>query len=309
MTALLRAPLSSGIQFTSKISDGESTEMPFAKSMSSVNDCLMKKNRSSNLGLIVRGSNQSKRGHLAKASHESLDVESATMADNKRVVRRQSIDGGLEVLKSRFHKFKESDFLANSDYYKKLADAQDPKYCVVACVDSRVCPTKILGLQPGEALTVRNIANLVPPYEHGPSETTSALEFAGTFPLINDILVIGHSKCGGINALMQSGVDPGERIKGWLQVAKTARLTTKAAYGYLNFEKQCQHCEMESVNSSLLNLLTYPWIVKRVNEGTLNLHGGYYNFVDCSFEYWTLDYRQELEGGSKYGFKNHAVWR
>ncbi|KAF3339420.1 beta carbonic anhydrase 5 [Carex littledalei] len=307
MAALLRTPLSSGIQFASRVSDVESIDTPFGKSMIVINDRRMKQSRSLSAGLIVRGSDQSKRGHVAKASQES-DIQPTTLADNKLAARGQAIDG-LEVLKNRFHKFKESDYLANSDYYKKLAQGQDPKYFIVACCDSRVCPTKILGIQPGEAFTVRNIANLVPPYEHGPSETTSALEFAASLPLIRDILVIGHSKCGGINALMQNDGDYGERIEGWLSVAKSARLTTKAAYGYLNFDKQCQHCEMESVNSSLLNLLTYPWIEKKVNEGKLNLHGGYYNFIDCSFEYWTLDYRQELEGGSKYGFKNHSVWR
>jgi carbonic anhydrase len=64
----------------------------------------------------------------------------------------------------------------------------------------------------------------------------------------------------------------------------------------------------ESINSSLLNLLTYPWINKRVNEGTLNLHGGYYNFIDCTFEKWTLVYREGLEGGSKYAIKNRSTW-
>jgi hypothetical protein len=64
----------------------------------------------------------------------------------------------------------------------------------------------------------------------------------------------------------------------------------------------------ESINSSLLNLLTYPWIKKRVNEGTLNLHGGYYNFIDCTFEKWTLVYREGLEGGSKYAIKNRSTW-
>lgn len=266
----------------------------------------MKQNGSVNPSLALRGSEQSKHRHVPKASHESTDVESV-VADNKKVGRGRGTYG-VEVLKSRFRKFKENDYLKNTDHYRKLAQGQDPKFCIIACIDSRVCPTKILGLQPGEAFIVRNIANLVPPYEHGPSETTSALEFAANFPLIKDILVIGHSNCGGINALMQN-TSFGERIDGWLSVGKSARLTTKAAYGFLNFEKQCQHCEMESVNSSLLNLLTYPWIEKKVNEGELNLHGGYYNFLDCSFEYWTLDYRQELEGGSKYGFKNHAVWR
>ncbi|WP_323174860.1 carbonic anhydrase, partial [Natrialba sp. PRR66] len=62
--------------------------------------------------------------------------------------------------------------------YKSLAEQQTPKFMVVACADSRVCPSSILGFQPGEAFTVRNVANLVPPFEHGTSEISAALEFA-----------------------------------------------------------------------------------------------------------------------------------
>nr|CAB3457284.1 unnamed protein product [Digitaria exilis] len=149
-------------------------------------------------------------------------------------------------LKARFMDFKQRNYVENFSNYQSLAEQQTPKFMVVACADSRVCPSRILGFQPGEAFTVRNVANLVPPYEHGGSETSAALEFA-------------------VNSLQ------------------------------------------ESINSSLLNLLTYPWIEKRVNEGTLNLHGGYYNFVDCTFEKWTLVYRQGLEGGSKYAIKNRCI--
>ncbi|RWW14062.1 hypothetical protein GW17_00022197 [Ensete ventricosum] len=187
---------------------------------------------------------------------------------------------------------------------------------VIACADSRVCPSNILGFQPGEAFTVRNIANLVPPFQHGASETSAALEFAvntleaSKFHKVANILVVGHSRCGGIQALMSMKNDPGSRsfIKDWVSIGKTARLSTKAAAGNLSFEMQCRHCEKESINGSLLNLLTYPWIEKRVSEATLSLHGGYYDFVNCTFEKWTLVYRERLEGGSKYAIKNRSLW-
>ena len=133
-----------------------------------------------------------------------------------------------------------------------------------------------------------------------------------SFAQVPNVLVVGHSRCGGIQALMsmKSKDDSGPRsfIRDWVSIGKSARLSTEAAAGNLNFELQCRHCEKESINSSLLNLLTYPWIEKRVNEGTLSLHGGYYNFVDCTFEKWTLVYRQGLEGGSKYAIKNRSTW-
>ncbi|XP_047047542.1 beta carbonic anhydrase 5, chloroplastic-like [Lolium rigidum] len=219
----------------------------------------------------------------------------------------------LGELKARFMDFKQRNYVENSTKYQNLAEQQTPEFMVVACADSRVCPTSILGLQPGDAFTVRNIANLVPPYEHGASETTAALEFAVNTLKVPNVLVVGHSRCGGIQALMSmknKKDDSSSRsfIRDWVSLGKSARLSTEAAAGNLNFESQCRHCEKESINSSLLNLLTYPWIEERVKEGSLNLHAGYYNFIDCTFEKWTLVYRPGLEGGSKYAIKNRSTW-
>ncbi|KAL5201496.1 hypothetical protein ABZP36_035850 [Zizania latifolia] len=219
----------------------------------------------------------------------------------------------FKELKSRFMDFKQRNCVENFSNYQNLAEQQTPKFMVVACADSRVCPSSVLGFQPGEAFTVRNVANLVPPYQHGASETSAALEFAVNTLLVENVLVVGHSRCGGIQALMsmKSKQDDSESrsfIRDWVSIGKSARLSTEAAAGNLNFELQCRHCEKESINSSLLNLLTYPWIEKRVNEGSLSLHGGYYNFIDCTFEKWTLVYRQGLEGGSKYAIKNRSTW-
>uniref|UniRef100_A0A804QCI6 Carbonic anhydrase n=1 Tax=Zea mays TaxID=4577 RepID=A0A804QCI6_MAIZE len=212
-------------------------------------------------------------------------------------------------LKARFMDFKQRNYVEKFSNYQTLAEQQTPKFMVVACADSRVCPTAVLGFQPGEAFTVRNVANLVPPYEHGGTETSAALEFAVNTLQVENVLVIGHSRCGGIQALMSMKDDSTSGfIKNWVSIGKSARLSTKAAAGNMSFDIQCKHCEKESINSSLLNLLTYPWIEKRVNEGTLNLHGGYYNFVDCTFEKWTLLYREGLEGGSKYAIKNRSTW-
>ncbi|KAH0455770.1 hypothetical protein IEQ34_015802 [Dendrobium chrysotoxum] len=215
----------------------------------------------------------------------------------KKSDRRHDLkDNDLDPLKEfegRFLKFKKQDYLENLDHYQNLAQGQSPKFMVIACADSRVCPSKILGFQPGEAFTVRNVANLVPPYQ------------------VSNILVVGHSCCGGIRALMSMKQKSNSKsfIRDWVSLAKSARLSTEAAVGNLSFEKQCTHCEkVESINGSLLNLLTYPWIEERVTEAVLSLHGGYYDFTDCSFEKWTLVYRESLEGGSKFAIKGCSTW-
>ncbi|KAK8969692.1 hypothetical protein KSP40_PGU020007 [Platanthera guangdongensis] len=216
----------------------------------------------------------------------------------------------LQELKLRFLKFKKQTYLANLDHYQNLAHVQSPKFMVVACADSRVCPSKILGFQPGEAFTVRNVANLVPPYQHGASETSAALEFAVNSLKVPNIFIIGHSCCGGIRALMSMKQKSASKsfIEDWVSIAKSARLSTEATVGNLSFDKQCTHCEKESINGSVLNLLTYPWIEEKVTGGSLLLHGGYYDFTDCSFEKWTLVYRENLEGGSKFAIKGCSTW-
>ncbi|MQK22544.1 carbonic anhydrase, partial [Escherichia coli] len=82
-----------------------------------------------------------------------------------------------------------------------------PKFMVIACADSRVCPSNILGFQPGEVFMIRNIANLVPVMKNGPSECNAALEFAVTTLQVENILVIGHSSCAGIETLMNMQED------------------------------------------------------------------------------------------------------
>ncbi|KAM0919641.1 hypothetical protein ACQ4PT_008056 [Festuca glaucescens] len=255
-----------------------------------------------------------RRQHRTKASRDHSGLTRQLLDFQHDTVNEPDGDyDPLGQLKARFMDFKQRNYVENSTKYQNLAEQQTPEFMVVACADSRVCPTSILGLQPGDAFTVRNIANLVPPYEHGASETTAALEFAVNTLKVPNVLVVGHSRCGGIQALMSmknKKDDSSSRsfIRDWVSLGKSARLSTEAAAGNLNFESQCRHCEKESINSSLLNLLTYPWIEERVKEGTLNLHAGYYNFVDCTFEKWTLVYRPGLEGGSKYAIKNRSTW-
>ncbi|XVF23849.1 hypothetical protein REPUB_Repub13aG0075200 [Reevesia pubescens] len=126
------------------------------------------------------------------------------------------------------------------------------QFMVIAFADSMVCLSTILGFRPGEAFMIRNVANLVPPLENGPSETNAALEFAVKTLKVENILIIGHSCCGGIQTLM-SMKDNGDS-------------RTEAAANHLSFVQQCRICEKESINRSLLNLLTYPWIKDRVRK-------------------------------------------
>ncbi|XP_061973302.1 beta carbonic anhydrase 5, chloroplastic-like isoform X2 [Populus nigra] len=215
----------------------------------------------------------------------------------------------FDEMKHRFLSFKKQKYLGEVEHFKTLAEVQSPKFMVIACVDSRVCPSNILGFQPGEAFMVRNVANLVPPLENGRTETNAALEFAVKTLQVQNIFVIGHSCCAGIQTLMTMQDDENSSfIEKWVANAKVAKLRTKEAIN-LSFDQQCKHCEKESINCSLLNLLTYPWIEERVRKGTLSLQGGYYDFLRCTFEIWTLDFKESnVSHGSKISVKDKAFW-
>ncbi|CAK9174090.1 unnamed protein product [Ilex paraguariensis] len=248
-----------------------------------------------------------------KASLEAPGLtEKITSNKQKSIAVAQNESALFSEMKHRFLSFKKNKYMENLECFQNLAKGQAPKFMVIACADSRVCPSSILGFQPGEAFVVRNVANLVPPFESGPSETNAALEFAVNALEVANILVIGHSCCGGIRALMSMQDEENSRsfIKSWVAVGMHARLSTKAAASNLSFDQQCRHCEKESINRSMLNLLTYQWIAERVTNGLLSIHGGYYDFIDCTFEKWTLNYHgsSSKEENGRYPIINREFW-
>ncbi|KAL6297129.1 hypothetical protein ACE6H2_005271 [Prunus campanulata] len=247
-----------------------------------------------------------------EASNDSMELaHESSNCEGENVSKANNGPDLFGEMKERFLSFKKHKFLKESEHFQTLAQVQAPKFMVIACADSRVCPSNILGFQPGEAFMIRNVANLVPPFENGASETNAALEFAVNTLDVKNILVIGHSSCAGIETLMrmQDDGDSSSLTHSWVINAKVAKLRTKAVAPHLSFDQQCRHCEKESINSSLLNLRTYPWIEDRAKKEVLSLHGGYYDFLRCTFEKWTLDMNgiRPVRGG-RYLDKDRELW-
>lgn len=129
---------------------------------------------------------------------------------------------------------------------------------------------------PGEVLTVRNVANLVPPY--APDEyhhaTSAALEFGVRVLEIPHIMVLGHGSCGGVKALLDGAPDSArEFVASWMAIAEPARARAVLEHSP---EKRQLVCEREVVGVSLANLMTFPWIAERVASGKLELHGAWF---------------------------------
>nr|ACJ85468.1 unknown [Medicago truncatula] len=199
-----------------------------------------------------------------------------------------------ERIRSGFVSFKTEKYLKNPELYGELAKGQSPKFMVFACSDSRVCPSHILDFQPGEAFVVRNIANMVPPFDKTKySGAGAAIEYAVLHLKVENIVVIGHSCCGGIKGFMSipdDGTTASDFIEQWVQICNPARSKVKLETSSLSFAEQCTNCEKEAVNVSLGNLLTYPFVRDGVVKKSLALKGAHYNFVNGTFELWDLNF-------------------
>lgn len=176
----------------------------------------------------------------------------------------------MQKLLQGFLQFRDTAFRDHAGLYQRLAVlGQSPRAAVVACCDSRVDPQLIFQAAPGDLFIIRNVANLVPPYQpnadyHG---TSAALEFAVRHIGVRDIIVMGHTLCGGVSALMShDGASQSDFIGAWMSMAREVR-------DKLNGPADQAEAEQETIRLSLRNLATFPWISERVAAGQLNLHG------------------------------------
>lgn len=200
----------------------------------------------------------------------------------------------VERIKTGFVKFKREKYETNPALYDELSKGQSPKFMVFACSDSRVCPSHVLDFQPGEAFVVRNVANMVPPFDKTRyAGVGAAVEYAVLHLKVEQIIVIGHSRCGGIKGLMtfpDEGPHTTDFIEDWVKVCLPAKSKVVAEQSGISLDDQCVSCEKEAVNVSLGHLLTYPFVRDGLVKKTLALKGGHYDFVNGTFELWGLEF-------------------
>ena len=187
---------------------------------------------------------------------------------------------------SGYRRFRQTGWSRERDRWSQLAEGQSPKVMVIACSDSRVDPAQIFDARPGEMFVVRNVANLVPPFEpdqnyHGVS---AALEFAVTQLQVEEIVVMGHGYCGGCAAALTGQFDAaghgeGHFIAHWIDMLAEAAGRIRAAYQELD-RPAFREMEHEGVRISLRNLRTFPWVEERETAGTLKLHGAFFAISD-----------------------------
>ena len=180
----------------------------------------------------------------------------------------------MDRLLEGYRRFRAEVWPAERAHYEALSrQGQRPETMVVGCSDSRVDPQIVFGAAPGELFEVRNVAGLVPPYHpdadyHG---TSAALEYAVRVLGVARVVVLGHTQCGGVRAMVEGAPEQArDFVEPWMRIADPARrlLAAHSAAGDLFAQG-----EIEVVRLSLANLATFPWIAAAVAAGRLELGG------------------------------------
>jgi carbonic anhydrase len=191
------------------------------------------------------------------------------------------MSGDIKYIIEGYKKFRQKYFDGSNSIFEDLKNGQSPKILVIACSDSRVDPTIILNCKPGDLFVVRNVANLVPPYENddGHHGTSAALEFAVCGLEVKHIIIFGHSSCGGINALVTNPDKMQEKnfISRWMELAQPAYQKTIENYPNASIDDKVSSCAHFALINSLKNLYSFPWIKSKVENSELSLHSWFFN--------------------------------
>jgi carbonic anhydrase len=185
-----------------------------------------------------------------------------------------------------YYRFRHDRYEAERRRWATLATGQAPPIMIIGCCDSRVDPATIFDTEPGQAFILRNVANLVPPFEHGGGlhGVSAALEFGVTKLHVRHIVVMGHGACGGIAAALGGFGEPDRTfIDPWIRLldpaVKRVRMTGS--------DDPQRALELEGVKTSLDNLRSFPFVAEREQAGELKLHGCHFAIAEGRL--WELD--------------------
>jgi len=177
-------------------------------------------------------------------------------------------------------KFREGDFESHKELFKLLKEGQKPHTLFISCSDSRIDPNMITGTLPGELFIIRNIANIVPPYRETAEyvATTSAIEYAVLNLGVENIIVCGHSNCGGCAACLKpfDFLEQLPHTKKWLELSNSVRDRILSEVHDDKPEIREWMMEQGNVVEQLKHLLSYPYIKERVLAEQLKISGWHY---------------------------------
>jgi len=203
------------------------------------------------------------------------------------MIKKSSLLEGNEMFKKSYFRKHEKELM------ELVEHGQNPSALFIGCADSRVIPNLITQTEPGELFVLRNVGNFVAPYN--PDEdyhsTAAGIEYAVTALEVSEIIICGHTHCGAI-ASLYSEIDekPFIHTKKWLTLGSKAKALSLLALGKrAPKEELLRLTEKLSVVSQIENLLTYPYVKQRLDEGSLHIHGWIYDMESGDIEYYDPD--------------------
>ncbi|KWR81253.1 carbonic anhydrase [Cupriavidus sp. IDO] len=213
----------------------------------------------------------------------------------------------IERLLRGFERFQQRYFDDEPELFDALKAGQRPPTLLIGCSDSRVDPGLLLGCDPGELFTVRNIGNLVPPctgrHEGSLHGVSAAIQFAVEQLRVERIIVMGHAGCGGIRTLLAQPAgeaacahapdDAGNDFIGpWVRIAAAARQQVEETLSGASAEQRQRACEQAAILVSLRNLESFPFVRDALAQQRLTLHGWYFDLEAGAL----LAYSQRADG-------------
>lgn len=189
-------------------------------------------------------------------------------------------------LLSGLKRFRKDYFPGLAEHYRALVEkGQSPTTLFIGCSDSRILPSLLTGAAPGDLFVVRNIGNIVPPYEEsgGHHGVSAAIEYAVLILGVRDIVVCGHSHCAAIRALYDPPTAATRNIRDWLEIAAPARLPGPMTADLL------RRTEERSIILQLDRLMDFPVVRARVESGEIALHGWHYAIEDGTVRIFEIE--------------------
>ena len=155
------------------------------------------------------------------------------------------------------------------DYFKELAEGQNPELLYIGCSDSRVTAEEVMGAKPGEVFVHRNIANMVISID---LNVLSVVKYAVDYLKVKHIIVCGHYTCGGVKAAMQSA-DLGV-LNPWLRnIRDVYRLHKEELNAIENETKKYDRLVELNVKEQCVNLIKTATVQKAFRDYGLKVHG------------------------------------
>jgi carbonic anhydrase len=189
----------------------------------------------------------------------------------------------MQKLLNGLHKFQREIFPKHQTRFEELASGQSPEVLFITCADSRIDPCLMTQTQPGELFICRNAGNMVPAFGERAGGVSATIEYAVMALNVRDIVVCGHSDCGAMRALLHpEKVQKMKTVASWLEYGNSARMVVDENYSHLEGKDLMRAITEQNVLAQLNHLRTHSSVAARLQQGTISLHGWYYDIPSGS---------------------------